>query len=160
MVRIKRVYDPTSPADGQRVLVDRLWPRGLSKDDANIATWMKELAPSDELRRWFGHDPERFSEFRRRYRQELQQEPARTQLAGLAQHAASEQLTLVFGAKDVEHNNAAVLAEELNRRLRTAARRRANARTKKPRRASASGSSRAGRRPRAPTPKRAAPRAE
>ena len=156
MIRIKRVYDPTSRADGHRVLVDRLWPRGLSKDAAHIDAWMKELAPSDELRRWFGHDPERFAEFRRRYRKELEQEPARTQLAGLTQHAASEQLTLVFGAKDVEHNNAVVLAEELDRRLRTAARRRATARAK-PRR-SATGSSRATAPRRAATAKRRAAR--
>lgn len=130
MIRIKRVYEPASPADGHRVLVDRLWPRGLSKDAAQVDAWMKELAPSDELRRWFDHDPERFSEFRRRYRKELEHEPARTQLAGLAQHAAFEQLTLVFGAKDLEHNNAVVLAEELEKRLRTAARRRAIKRAK------------------------------
>lgn len=122
MIRIKRVYEAPDRTDGHRVLVDRLWPRGLSKESAHVDAWMKDLAPSDELRRWFGHDPERFAEFRRRYREELMEEPARTQLADLARRAAREKITLVFGAKDVEHNNAVVLSEELERRCRRARR--------------------------------------
>ena len=120
MIRIKRVYDAPEPKDGHRVLVDRLWPRGLTKDEAHVDAWMKDLAPSDELRRWFAHDPERFAEFRRRYREELRQEPARSQLAELARRAARETISLVYGAKDVEHNNAVVLADELEQRRRRA----------------------------------------
>lgn len=120
MIRIKRVYEGLDPKDGHRVLVDRLWPRGLSKDAAHVDDWMKELAPSDELRRWFGHEPERFAEFRRRYREELKREPARSQLAELARRAARETVTLLFGAKDVEHNNAVVLSEEIEQRRRRA----------------------------------------
>jgi len=132
MLRIKRVYDPPAPEDGHRVLVDRLWPRGLRKEAARLDGWVKEIAPSDELRRWFGHDPERFTEFRRRYREELRREPARSQLAELAQHASYETVTLVFGAKDEQHNNAVVLAEEIERRHRAAARARTTARSKAP----------------------------
>ena len=128
MVRIKRVYDPPAPEDGHRVLVDRLWPRGLRKETAQLEAWMKELAPSDDLRRWFGHDPRRFAEFRRRYLEELRMEPALSQLAGLTQHASHETVTLVFAAKDLLHNNAVVLADEIQRRLRAATRARTSAR--------------------------------
>jgi uncharacterized protein YeaO (DUF488 family) len=131
MIRIKRVYEPHALEDGRRVLVDRLWPRGVSKDAAAVEVWMRELAPSDELRRWFGHAPERFPEFRRRYLEELKEEPAQSQLAGLAKHASHATVTLVFGAKDAEHNNAVVLAEEIERRVRAAARAHATARSKR-----------------------------
>ncbi|HET8528770.1 MAG TPA: DUF488 family protein [Gaiellaceae bacterium] len=112
-VRLKRAYEPAEPADGHRVLVDRLWPRGVSKQDAKIDEWAKELAPSPELRRWFGHDPARFEEFRRRYRDELtaQDEPLRT----LGRRARGGTVTLVYGARDTEHNGAVVLAELLRR---------------------------------------------
>jgi uncharacterized protein YeaO (DUF488 family) len=104
-VRTKRAYEPAEPGDGYRVLIDRLWPRGVKKDDARIDQWAKELAPSDELRRWFGHDPERFDEFARRYRDELAaHEDA---LDALRERGT---VTLVFGARDAEHSNAAVLA--------------------------------------------------
>lgn len=116
MLRIKRAYEPASPSDGERVLVDRLWPRGLSKDAARIDVWLKHVAPSDELRRWFGHDPHRFAEFRRRYRHELGREPAASLVAELARRAARRTVTLVFAAKDVEENNAVVLADEIARR--------------------------------------------
>lgn len=111
MVRIKRIYDEPAAEDGQRILVDRLWPRGISKDKARIDEWLKEIAPSDELRKWFGHDPARWEEFRERYRQELE---AKAELvAGLRKLAAEGTVTLLFAAKDEEHNNAVELKEML-----------------------------------------------
>lgn len=108
-VLIKRAYEPADEGDGYRVLVDRLWPRGVSKDKAHLDAWMKDIAPSTELRRWFGHDPARWDEFERRYRAELA-EPERSQLvAALADRAAHEPLTLVYGARDTFHNEAVVL---------------------------------------------------
>ncbi|HET6623502.1 MAG TPA: DUF488 family protein [Gaiellaceae bacterium] len=110
-IRLKRAYEPADASDGYRVLVDRLWPRGVSRDDARFDAWARELAPSAELRRWFGHDPERFDEFRRRYREELA--PQVDALDELRGRARSGGLTLVFGARDTEHNDAVVLAEVL-----------------------------------------------
>ena len=107
-VRTKRAYEPAEPGDGYRVLIDRLWPRGVSKDDAHIDQWAKELSPSDELRRWFGHDPERFAEFARRYRAELAAH--RDALDALRERGEQGTVTIVFGARDAEHSNAAVLA--------------------------------------------------
>ncbi len=108
-VRIKRVYEPAADDDGYRVLVDRLWPRGVSKDKAHLDTWMKDIAPSTELRRWFGHDPARWDEFERRYRAEIA-EPERSLLVdALAERATQGQVTLVFGARDTLHNEAVVL---------------------------------------------------
>jgi uncharacterized protein YeaO (DUF488 family) len=106
-VVIKRVYDPPSPADGVRVLVDRIWPRGLSKPEAVIEIWARDVAPSAALRRWFGHDPARWDEFQRRYRAELQDRPdaLRTLLAA----GRGRRLTLLFGARDAAHNQAVVL---------------------------------------------------
>jgi|SRR5215469_11750009 len=110
-VRIKRVYEPRSPRDGTRVLVDRLWPRGLKKADAGIAQWMKDVAPSNELRKWFGHDPARWEEFRRRYKAELTKKPELiSQLRELAEEGS---LTLVYSAHDEAHNQAVVLREAL-----------------------------------------------
>lgn len=114
-VKIKRVYDPPAASDGYRVLVDRLWPRGVSKDAAALDDWVRELAPSDELRRWFGHDPERFEEFRRRYIEELRER--RDEVAELRRKARAGTLTLLYGAHDAEHNNAVVLAAVLRRGL-------------------------------------------
>jgi uncharacterized protein YeaO (DUF488 family) len=112
-VRLKRAYDPPSADDGVRVLVDRLWPRGLRKADAAIARWMKDLAPSTELRQWFGHDPERWPEFRRRYTAELRGHARELEeLRELARHDA---VTLVFGARDEVHNDAVVLRAALLR---------------------------------------------
>jgi uncharacterized protein YeaO (DUF488 family) len=112
-VRLKRAYEPASPDDGVRVLVDRLWPRGVRKEKAEVARWMKEIAPSSELRQWFGHDPERWPEFRRRYAMELRQHAAELEeLRGLARE---DTLTLVFSARDEEHNDAVVLREVLLR---------------------------------------------
>lgn len=113
-VRIKRAYEAAEPSDGYRVLVDRIWPRGVSREDARLDEWARELAPSSELRKWFGHDPERFVEFRRRYLAELRQESEK--VAELRRRALRETVTLVYGARDTEHNDAVVLAELLRRR--------------------------------------------
>jgi len=112
MIRIKRVYDPVGHDYGRRVLVDRLWPRGVAKDEARIDEWLKEVAPSDELRKWFGHDPAKWEEFRTRYRQELK--PHGELLERLRSEARKGTVTLLFAAKDVEHNNAVVLKEMLD----------------------------------------------
>ena len=117
MVRLKRVYEPAGPMDGYRVLIDRLWPRGVSRDRAKLDEWARELAPSRELRQWFGHEPERFDEFRRRYIEELDSQ--RPRLASLRRRAREGTLTLVYAAHDTEHNDAVVLAEVLRRGLPT-----------------------------------------
>ena len=119
MVRIKRAYDAPARADGYRVLVDRLWPRGVSKDAARLDAWVRELAPSPGLRRWFGHDPARFAEFTRRYTQELRAGPAQAALADLTRRAARGAVTLVYGARDEQHNGAAVLRDLVEDALRT-----------------------------------------
>jgi len=111
---VKRAYLAPDPADGQRVLVDALWPRGLSKDRAGIDVWLKEIAPSAELRRWFDHDPERWAEFQRRYRAELRRKP--DAVAELRRLMARGPVTLVFAARDVEHNNALALARHMGER--------------------------------------------
>lgn len=110
-MRIKRAYEAPSPEDGWRILVDRLWPRGVKREDARIDAWAKELAPSERLRRWFGHDPRKWAEFRRRYRAELFQREEL--LRDLVRRAAHGWVTLVYGARDREHNNAVVLKELL-----------------------------------------------
>jgi uncharacterized protein YeaO (DUF488 family) len=110
-LQIKRAYELPAPEDGYRVLIDRLWPRGVSRDHARLDAWARELAPSSELRRWFGHDPARYEEFRRRYREELL--PREETLRELRVRARNEMLTLVYGARDTEHNDATVLAELL-----------------------------------------------
>ena len=110
-VRLKRAYEPAAPEDGVRVLIDRLWPRGLRKADAAIDRWMKDIAPSTELRRWFGHDPERWSAFHRRYTEELEQQAAAVD--ELRELARGSRVTLVFSAHDEAHNDAIVLREVL-----------------------------------------------
>ncbi len=114
-IRLKRAYEPASVEDGYRVLVDRLWPRGVSKEQANLDEWEKALSPSGELRVWFGHQPARFAEFRRRYIDELRAN--RPRLAELRRRAGNGTLTLVYSAHDSEHNDAVVLAEVLRRGL-------------------------------------------
>jgi uncharacterized protein YeaO (DUF488 family) len=111
-VAIKRVYEPTAPADGTRILVDRLWPRGVSKARAKLAFWMKEIAPTAKLRVWFGHRPERFTEFSRRYRKELTRNAAVDELRKLARR---ERVTLLYAAHDPQINHAAVLQAILRR---------------------------------------------
>ncbi|MGE4427183.1 MAG: DUF488 domain-containing protein [Solirubrobacteraceae bacterium] len=110
-VRCKRAYEQAADADGRRVLVDRMWPRGVERKHARIDEWVRDLAPSNELRKWFGHDPDRFDEFEERYRAELEQH--RDTLTGLRRAADPGPLTLVYAAKDEEHNNAVVLAKVL-----------------------------------------------
>ncbi len=115
-VRIKRAYEPPEPSDGARVLVDRVWPRGRSRDALELEAWLPELGPSTELRRWFGHDPARWDEFRRRYRSELESAERQPDLDRLAEMASRSALTLVYGARDEQHNQAVVLREVLERR--------------------------------------------
>ena len=115
MVALKRVYDEPEPGDGTRVLVERLWPRGLSKERAHVDLWLKEIAPSHELRAWFGHDPEKFAEFRRRYETELASETGQAALAKLRDLAKQGPVTLVFAAHDTEHSNAVILRDLLLR---------------------------------------------
>lgn len=110
-VRIKRIYAPPEPEDGYRVLVDRLWPRGVSKKAANLNLWLKEIAPSPPLREWFGHDPAHFPEFREKYRRELDGNPE--PVGQLATLAKSHNITLLYGAKNPQVNHAEVLAEYL-----------------------------------------------
>jgi uncharacterized protein YeaO (DUF488 family) len=110
-VRAKRAYDPAEAGDGYRVLIDHVWPRGVTRERARLDQWARELAPTDELRKWFDHDPERFTEFRRRYRDELAEHSE--YLDELRRRAASGPLTIVYAARDRQHNNAVVLSELL-----------------------------------------------
>ncbi len=115
-VRARRVYDEPETADGRRVLVDRLWPRGLAREAAHIDEWLKAIAPSDELRRWYGHDPAKFDEFRRRYDDELQEPDRAGAFLHLRELAASGQVTLLTATRDLEHSQAADLARRLGLR--------------------------------------------
>jgi uncharacterized protein YeaO (DUF488 family) len=113
MIRLKRIYDPPARADGKRILVDRLWPRGLKKEDAHIYEWLKDIAPSNELRKWFGHEPDNWSEFKTRYQKEL---AGKADIVKPLRDAAKKGVvTLLFSAKDIEHNNAVVLKEVIDR---------------------------------------------
>ncbi|MGH2833881.1 MAG: DUF488 domain-containing protein [Solirubrobacteraceae bacterium] len=114
-VRLKRAYDPAAASDGYRVLIDRLWPRGVSRERAKLDQWERVLPPSTDLRQWFGHDPSRFEEFRRRYIDELRQH--RSRIGELRHRARQGTLTLVYSARDSEHNDAVVLAEVLRHGL-------------------------------------------
>ena len=107
MLRLKRAYDPPAPDDGQRILVERLWPRGLTKARAAIDSWMKDVAPSAALRKWFNHDPARWKTFQRRYWKELEQQPQA--VISLAKNARSARVTLIYAARDEEHNGALAL---------------------------------------------------
>ena len=109
MIKIKRIYDLVTPDDGRRILVDRLWPRGIKKEKAGIAEWLKDIAPSDELRKWFSHDLSKWPEFKRRYIKELKDKS--NLIENLHAEAKKGNITLLFSAKDVEHNNAVVLME-------------------------------------------------
>lgn len=117
MVRIKRIYDPPSPDDGYRVLIDRLWPRGLARDAARLDAWARDVAVSDDLRRWFGHDPAKWEEFRARYRAELLAPEKRLLLAELAERARQGTVTILYGAREERYNNAQVLREVLEELL-------------------------------------------
>ncbi|MBI4187585.1 MAG: DUF488 family protein [Chloroflexi bacterium] len=111
MLKLKRVYEGKQPDDGIRILVDRLWPRGLRSSGAGIDEWLKDLAPSDELRRWFAHIPEKWPEFRQKYLAELSAPEKGLPLRRIARMAADGDVTLLYSARDTEHNNAKVLAE-------------------------------------------------
>ncbi|SEA54642.1 DUF488 domain-containing protein [Nitrosospira multiformis] len=111
-LKLKRVYEPSDKNDGTRILVDRLWPRGMTKAKAGVDIWLKELAPSAGLRKWFGHDPDKWTEFKKRYRAELEENDE--QLARLREEIKKGAVTLLYGAKDEEHNDAVVLAEFLH----------------------------------------------
>ena len=114
-IHLKRIHDPVEKQDGTRILVDRVWPRGVRKADAALDWWAKKLAPSTELRKWFGHDPDRWAEFRRAYRDELAQVPET--LAALLDYCRRGPVTLLFGARDREHNQAVVLREVLEQEI-------------------------------------------
>lgn len=112
-IRVKRIYEPPEPSDGKRYLVDRLWPRGVSREDAELDGWLKELAPSDSLRKWFDHDAEKWTEFKKRYFDELSE--ARELWEPLAGESRRGPVTLLYGARDERHNQAVALAELLRR---------------------------------------------
>jgi uncharacterized protein YeaO (DUF488 family) len=117
MIRLKRVYDPPEPQDGRRFLVERLWPRGMRKDALSLDAWAKEAAPSTALRRWFGHDPKKWEEFQRRYFAELDRTPDAWR--PLLDAARRGTITLLYSARDTDHNNAAALRTYLEKKLRT-----------------------------------------
>ena len=114
MIQIKRAYEAPAKNDGARFLVDRVWPRGVKKEQLQLEDWIKDAAPSTELRKWFGHDPEKWNEFRRRYFRELEKNPEPWQ--SLLQRARRGRVTLVYGAHDTEHNNAVALKEYLDKK--------------------------------------------
>lgn len=112
-VKLKRVYEPPSKDDGTRILVDRLWPRGLTKEKAKVDLWLKEIAPSTELRKWFAHDPAKWKEFEKRYTTELKNNPE--EVSALKKEIAKGPATLLYGARDEQHNEALVLQQFLKR---------------------------------------------
>ena len=116
-IATKRAYEAVSAKDGYRVLVDGLWPRGVTKARLKIDAWMREIAPSASLRKWYGHKPEKWEGFSKKYRQELSKAPRKAFVDELVERARKEQVTLVFGARDAEHSNAAVLAEMIGSKL-------------------------------------------
>ncbi len=123
MVKIKRVYDPPAPLDGKRILIDRLWPRGLRKEGARIDAWMKEIAPSTELRKWFNHDPEKWNEFRKRFFAEL--DAGQESVDSIIAAARKGTVTLLFGSKEMRYNNAVALKQYLDSRMKAVERKKA-----------------------------------
>ncbi|GAA5611282.1 DUF488 family protein [Streptomyces platensis] len=115
-ITYRRVYEETSPKDGKRVLVDRVWPRGMRKEDAHLDEWLRDVAPSSELRKWYGHEPSRFTEFRRRYLAELRDAGHREAAEHLRDLAVHDKLMLLTATRDVDHSQAAVLAEWLTKK--------------------------------------------
>ncbi len=122
MIRVKRAYEAAATSDGTRFLVDHLWPRGLKKENVKVKSWIRDVSPSNELRRWFGHEPAKWNEFQRRYFAELDKKPEAWQ--PLLQAARADDITLVFSARDTEHNNAVALKTYLEKRLKPKAPRR------------------------------------
>lgn len=116
MIQIKRAYEPASAADGVRVLVDRLWPRGVSKEKAHIDLWAREVAPSNELRKWFNHSPDRWEGFRKRYREELKDQDRKKALSMIRALAKKGRVTLIFAAREEKLNNAAFIASFLRKK--------------------------------------------
>lgn len=113
-IQIKRVYEPSQGSDGKRILIDRLWPRGLTKEKANVNLWLKDIAPTTELRKWFGHDPAKWNAFKKRYHEELKKN--NEAVSKLVEMLNKGKVTLVYGAKDEEHNDAVVLKEYLEKK--------------------------------------------
>ena len=122
MVTSKRVYEPYAPSDGFRVLIDRLWPRGIAEAKAHVDLWLKDVAPSRALRQWYGHDPAKWTEFRKRYTNELRDSPAKEALEDLVRRARRGRVTLLYSSRVEDINNATVLEGIVNRRLRRASR--------------------------------------
>ncbi|MDR3607875.1 MAG: DUF488 domain-containing protein [Oligoflexia bacterium] len=118
MIKMKRAYEPPERKDGYRVLIDRLWPRGIEKSRLALDQWIKDLAPSPELRKDFGHDPSRWKQFRARYRLELRSKAARETIDTLAKRASKSPVTLIYSARDEDHNNAVVLKEAIERQIK------------------------------------------
>lgn len=117
-IEVKRIYDSSDQSNGLRILVDRIWPRGIKKEDANLDEWLKEVAPSSELRKWFGHDPERFEGFEEKYIEELQNDQEKkSAFEKLCEKAKSNDITLLYAAKDEKHNQAVVLKKEIMRHI-------------------------------------------
>lgn len=115
MIKVKRIYEKAEDADGFRVLVDRLWPRGVKKEEAKLDLWLKDIAPSDELRKWFGHDPAKWEEFKKRYKTELS--PKGELLNNLIKDAQGKDVTLLYASRETEHNNVIVLKDVLEERM-------------------------------------------
>ena len=115
MIKLKRVYESVDPGDGVRFLIERLWPRGMKKEAVKMDAWLKEVAPSNELRKWFGHDPDKWEQFKERYRAELKTNPAGWE--PILQAARQGDVTLLYSTHDLEHNNAVVLKQFLDERL-------------------------------------------
>ena len=116
-IATKRAYDKPASQDGYRILIDGLWPRGLTKEKLKVAQWMRAIAPSAPLRNWYGHEPQKWEEFRKKYRKELQKPPRQGLLEELVRRARKEKVTLVFGARDADRSNAAVVAELIREQL-------------------------------------------
>ena len=115
MLKIKRAYDKAEKKDGKQILIDRLWPRGVSKSEANVDTWLKELAPSTELRKWFAHDPQKWEEFRKKYKAELDSPEKVKLLEDIAGQARRGDVTLIYSARDTEHSDVKVLVEIIDK---------------------------------------------
>ncbi len=116
-IATKRAYEKASAEDGYRILIDGLWPRGLTKEKLKVAQWMRAIAPSAPLRSWYGHEPKKWEEFRKKYREELQKPPRQELLEALVRRGRKEKVTLVFGARDADRSNAAVVAELIREQL-------------------------------------------